>query len=560
MNFNKLAPLSLFAALAMAGCKEDQTVNDTRAKVQTSVKPTTSAEPVSSSYFAPLEPTGYCPSDMVKVPGCCIDRYEISLYGTKEGYRADPNYYPNYPRIKDRYEFFTKGDENSDAGPPITQIEMLVPKPRSWQLDGRFKVKAMPIGNQIPNAYISGVVAENVCKNAGKRLCTEEEWVTACKGENNTKFPYGDEYEEGVCNISRIGPPMITLHGESVEHLDDPRLNLVEDGKGNPLLEKTGNRPKCVSTWGGDAVYDMVGNLQEWIDDKEGTFSGGAHVSPSRTSRKGCYIAERLHSTKYHDYSLTARCCSDIFSKPQPFKELPVAESGTKQVGPKIVCSPKDVVLSGVDVVPREEWAPLPANLGILGNMDKCNNYPIQKITLHHTGDGVITKPGEGRKRAGGSVFFHVNSKQDKGLGWGDIAYHYLVTPNGEILEGRDAGFRVDSLANYRPGQDHSHNLVVALVGNYEKEEQELTTEARQSVISLLGASLKHYGLSADDIIFHKDIAYTPCPGQQLTDWFNKQGKSELAGQPILLPKTTTTGLPSSVPHQLLPDSPYPQQ
>jgi len=132
MKLNKLMPLSLVATLAMAGCKENQTVSDTRDKVQTSVQPTTSAKPVSSSYLAPIEPTEYCPSDMVKVPGFCIDRYEARLYDTKGKGPASPDYYPNDRRIKERVQYFTKGDENSDAGPPAVEIEM---HHYSWKKD-----------------------------------------------------------------------------------------------------------------------------------------------------------------------------------------------------------------------------------------------------------------------------------------------------------------------------------------------------------------------------------------------------------------------------------------
>lgn len=548
MKFNRIASFGLVALLTTVTCEENQTVNDTRAKVQTSVQPSASVITAPSASAAP-EPEEYCPSDMVKVPGIvCIDRYEASLYGMEGEGWASPFYYPNHHHIKDHFKLYTEGDANAEIAPPTTKFKMGIPKPPAWQLDGVFKVKAIPIDGQIPSAYMSGIVAENVCKNAGKRLCTEVEWVMACKGENNTKFPYGDEYQEGVCNIAQQGWAPLILHGETVEYLDDPRLNLIPVGK--PFLEKTGSRPKCVSIWGGDAIYDMVGNLQEWIDDQNGVFTGGFSNLPSLPNNEGCDEKETGHKRPYYDYSLGTRCCSNLFSEPQPYKDLPVPELRIESVEPKIVCHPKDVVLTGVDVVPREEWAPLPANLWTLGNMNKCNNYPIQKITLHHTGDSVITKPGEGRRRAGGSVFFHINSK-----GWGDIAYHYLVTPNGEILEGRNPAFRSDSNTAYYPEQNRSHtpenHLVITLVGNFEKEEQELTMEARSALTDLLRSSLEYNKLSVDDIILHKDIARTLCPGQQVTNWFNNQSKSDLASQP--------TTLPSSVPHLLPPDSPYPQ-
>ena len=72
------------------------------------------------------------------------------------------------------------------------------------------------------------------------------------------------------------------------------------------MLERTGSRPHCASRWGDDAVYDMVGNLDEWIDPKNGTFVGGFY---SRSTRKGCDAKVSAHPRRYLDYSLGIRCC-----------------------------------------------------------------------------------------------------------------------------------------------------------------------------------------------------------------------------------------------------------
>jgi formylglycine-generating enzyme required for sulfatase activity len=152
---------------------------------------------------------------------------------------------------------------------------------------------------------LSGRNAERACANAGKRLCRIEEWVTACRGQQNRKFPYGEAYVEGTCNVSRGTHPARALHGNaSIGHLD-PRLNLVTEN-GDPLLRKTGATPLCASEWGDDAVYDMVGNLDEWIDDPDGTFVGGFF---SRGTHEGCDSIITVHPFEYYDYSLGVRCC-----------------------------------------------------------------------------------------------------------------------------------------------------------------------------------------------------------------------------------------------------------
>src|SRR4029079_15307844 len=95
-----------------------------------------------------------------------------------------------------------------------------------------------------PNGYLSGAMAARACKNAKKRLCRPDEWRTACGGEQGRQFPYGAEYKQGACNIFRSMHPARALHDNaSIGHLD-PRLNLVKDEHGDPLLRKTGATPR----------------------------------------------------------------------------------------------------------------------------------------------------------------------------------------------------------------------------------------------------------------------------------------------------------------------------
>jgi len=80
---------------------------------------------------------------------------------------------------------------------------------------------------------------------------------------------------------------------------------LVEhDGK--PLLAATGTLLGCATPHGDDGVYDMLGNLDEWIEDPRGTFVGGFYA---RETEWGCDARIEVHSADYYDYSLGARCC-----------------------------------------------------------------------------------------------------------------------------------------------------------------------------------------------------------------------------------------------------------
>jgi hypothetical protein len=74
----------------------------------------------------------------------------------------------------------------------------------------------------------------------------------------------------------------------------------------DPLLRLTGATESCKSVWQGSAVFDMVGNLDEWIDDPTGSFVGGFYA---RSTREGCESKISSHSGEYYDYSLGTRCC-----------------------------------------------------------------------------------------------------------------------------------------------------------------------------------------------------------------------------------------------------------
>lgn len=244
----------------------------------------------------PLVSSG-CPPEMVSIRGqFCIDRYEASAVDAHE--RAlSPYYPPAYDELVHIYGVFRRVTPKHRA-PSL-------PEPPGFALSDRFEASARSAPAVTPSGYMSGVMARKICENAGKRLCTPSEWVTACKGQNATKYPYGDQYREGACNVFRESHPAVLLYGDASKNHLDPRLNLTEDAAG-PLLQKTGTVELCRSEWGRDAVYDMVGNLDEWVDEPRGAFLGGFY---SRATREGCDSRISSHPPEYFDYSLGVRCC-----------------------------------------------------------------------------------------------------------------------------------------------------------------------------------------------------------------------------------------------------------
>ena len=211
-----------------------------------------------------------CPEGMAEVDGAfCVDRFEAALQ--------------------------EQGDDGvwTDAEP--------------WFTVGDRVVRAVPADGVVPQGYVSGDEAEAACAASGKRLCTSEEWLAACRGPGDTTFPYGDEHVAGACNDTYPGGhPVIDFFGHSdvwdAASMNDPGINQQPD-----TVEPGGAHADCVSDWG---VYDLHGNLHEWVGDAGGAFRGGFYAD-AELNGAGCTYATTAHGRGYHDYSTGFRCCAD---------------------------------------------------------------------------------------------------------------------------------------------------------------------------------------------------------------------------------------------------------
>jgi formylglycine-generating enzyme len=302
--------------VALGGCRNER--SESKAKPRLGAASTTPAadpgptalaavvlSPIASA--APPEPRRHCPRDMVLVMNrTCVDRYESSLVDARTAEALSPY----YPVLADYKEFLAARQreaqslEASDAG---RSASVPMPELPIAQAAGNTTPRALSRAGVVPNGHLSMSVAKTACEAAGKRLCSLEEWKRACRGELDQKFPYGPDYRPKLCNVFREEHPGHVLFGNFSVGMQDPRMGTVEAAQG-PLLRKTGETSSCASHWDQDAVYDMVGNLDEWIDDPEGTFVGGFF---SRATKEGCDAIVTAHPASYKDYSLGARCCSD---------------------------------------------------------------------------------------------------------------------------------------------------------------------------------------------------------------------------------------------------------
>jgi hypothetical protein len=165
-------------------------------------------------------------------------------------------------------------------------------------------VRAKSAPAAVPQGYIRQTEAAAACVQAGKRLCTDDEWRRACRGPNDTTYPYGDTLVEDACNDTRATHPAVDLYGptDAWTHLGDSCINQQPD-----TIDPAGNNAQCSSS---EQLFDMVGNLHEWTADPSGTFRGGFYLD-TVINGAGCNYATVAHDVAYSDYSTGFRCCAD---------------------------------------------------------------------------------------------------------------------------------------------------------------------------------------------------------------------------------------------------------
>jgi hypothetical protein len=169
-------------------------------------------------------------------------------------------------------------------------------------------------------------------------------------------------------------------------------------------------------------------------------------------------------------------------------------------------------------------------------------SYPeggIKKIIIHHT---ATTKNLDDPMKAIRDIYvWHTLSK-----GWGDIGYNYIIDQQGNIYEGRFGG---ETVVGAHAGRGNHGSIGIAVLGNFQDEDPPeavvtaLTSLVREKAglynIDTEGAGLFR-GEAYPNVMGHRDIMSTSCPGQKLYDLI------PLIRKLAKVKTTTSTGLSGS--------------
>jgi formylglycine-generating enzyme required for sulfatase activity len=156
-----------------------------------------------------------------------------------------------------------------------------------------------------PDVMMRFVDAEASCAAAGKRLCTEFEWETACEGPETLPWPYGFRYDGAACNSSKTYRPV----SEAKLASSDPAVRDAEARRawqGEP----SGSFPACKSAFG---VMDLTGNVEEWVSTSRREWPFRSALKGGYWSKpwSGCRGTNEAHGPQFRFYEVGFRCCKD---------------------------------------------------------------------------------------------------------------------------------------------------------------------------------------------------------------------------------------------------------
>jgi hypothetical protein len=126
------------------------------------------------------------------------------------------------------------------------------------------------------------------------------------------------------------------------------------------------------------------------------------------------------------------------------------------------------------------------------------------RITLHHTDGRFTASLAESLQETLFIQDFHQNGRK-----WSDIAYHYVVDPLGNVIEGRP----LETLGAHTLNNNEG-NVGIVLLGTYHPPKNDKPTAAQLAAVTEIGRFLvKRFGIDPNSLKGHRDYKQTDCPG-----------------------------------------------
>lgn len=167
---------------------------------------------------------------------------------------------------------------------------------------------------------------------------------------------------------------------------------------------------------------------------------------------------------------------------------------------------------AGIVVLPRSAWGAKPHR----GRTSPLGR--VRRITVHHTATATLP-----RTRAETLDQTRQVQGMHHGQRWADIGYHFLIGQDGTVTQGREPHrdhadpLQADLANGSHVGGKNTGNIGISVLGYFHApKSHRMTPEATEALAAVLRALCARYGLSGRDIVGHRELAATACPGDTL--------------------------------------------
>ena len=165
------------------------------------------------------------------------------------------------------------------------------------------------------------------------------------------------------------------------------------------------------------------------------------------------------------------------------------------------------------NIISRAEW-------GSKGDaIPESRKHTPKWITIHHAGvlwTNTVEPAQFVRNMQHWGQHRPEIEKPPRNTYWPDLAYHFMIAPNGDIYEARPVEYEPESNTKY----DLAGNLGIELMGDFEK--QRPSKAQIESAVRLTAWLMSEHGIELSNVRTHRDAApqQTSCPGRDFYRYF----------------------------------------